>query len=282
MKNEFLLNSIFAAINLVLLLTNYFFNKKNAHTGYYSKILDNKLNLIFSPLYIKLNTIQDCYLIDDKNFIDNFNKYSYLLEDNIIDLIVDIISLEYSIKKSANIQTNEDSIIIHKARTKKLSAIIKSEYKRETSIYKNTYINIEKETSYTPLGRLFYGILNFCYYLFIFSLIIFFVLYFSYTKTKGINLNSILGILEAVFIFIFCIGFLFAIFKFSFYVSNIFDLSNKPKLRKKYKSYHIVPEDGFYICSCCNEKRYFYKYERFTPCPNNKSWIKKSSYKKIN
>lgn len=281
MKNEFLLNSTFTVINLVILLINYFFNRRTTSISYYSKILGKKLKLIYSPLYIKLNTISDYSLIDDKNFINNFSKYSYLLEDNICDLITDIISLEYSIKKSANIQINEDLIMSHKSRLKKLSAIIKSEYKRNTSIYKNTYINIEKESSYTPFFRLLYGVLNCCYYLFIFAVIIFFVLYYSYTSIKGMNLNSSLGILEPPFIFAFCTGFLFAIFKFSFYVSNIFDLSNKPKLRKKYKSYHIVPEDGFYICSCCNEKRYFYKYERFTPCPNNKSWIKKSFYKKI-
>ncbi|WP_234122375.1 hypothetical protein [Clostridium hydrogenum] len=281
MKNEFLLSSIFTSINLVILLINYFFNKKNTYTNYYSKILDTRLNLIYSPLCIKLSTIPNYYLIDDKDFIDNFHKYSYLLEDNLYDLIIDIINIESSIKRFSVPQTDEESIKTHKSRLEKLTAIIKSEYKRNTSIYKNTYIEIEKETSYSPLLRLLYELFNFCYYLFIFTIIVLLVLYYSSESMKGVKLNSSYASFEAPFFFIFSLGFCFSVFKFVFFVSNRFDTSSKSRIRKKYKSYHIVPEDGFYICSCCNEKRYFYKYERFTPCPNNKSWIKKSFYKKI-
>lgn len=276
MNNQFLLTLIFTIINIILIVINYIFNRKNAYTNYYSDILTNKLNLLYSPLYTKIDT-KDYYLTQDKTFIDNFYKYSYLLENYLCNLIIEIINTELLIKDIHNFADKSNLLKKHQIQLKTLSSIIKDDYEKNTSIYRNTYKKIEEELSLPSLLRLGVNIFNFCFYFFIFTLIMFYIA--SLNGTKKIDFNNPMQILKRSSITILGLGFFFSIFKIIFFISelkNTKDLKN----RKKYKSYHLVPEDGYYICTCCNQKRYFYKYQHFMRCPNKKNPFKISFYKK--
>ncbi|MCR3758916.1 hypothetical protein KYB31_07920 [Clostridium felsineum] len=276
MNNQFLLTLIFTIINIILIIINYIFNRKNAHTNYYSNILANKLSLLYSPLYTKIDK-KDYYLTQDKIFIDNFYKYSYLLENYLCNFLVEIINTELLIKDIHNFTDKSTLLKKHEIQLETLSSIIKNNYKKDTSIYRNTYKKIEEELSLPSLLRLGVNIFDFCFYFFIFALIVIYIA--SLNGTEKIDFTNPMEILKRSSLTILSLGFFFSIFKFIFFISELKNTKNL-KTRKKYKSYHLVPDDGYYICTCCNQKRYFYKYQCFMRCPNKKNPLKISSYQK--
>lgn len=162
----------------------------------------------------------------------------------------------------------------------RLFLIISSEYSRNKNTYKNTYKELENTLSKPSIIRLGINILNFCFYFFIFSLIILGTIYYIDSIPNAKHSSSLsYGFFYIALIMI--IGFLVSISKFGYFIDDFFN-NNKLKIRKNYKSYHMVPEDGYYICSCCNQKRYLYKYTYFARCPNKKNILKISYYKKVN
>ncbi len=276
-NNQLIITSILTLINFIIIIISYIFNKKNAQTTYFSSILKNRLELIYSPLYFGLNINKSFYLIDDPVLLDNINKYSYLLSPYFCEILFEVIRVESLLKETTS--DNSNLLEKHNVLLNTLHSLSNSEYEKSKSIYKNTYIELENNLSMPGIYRLMINILYFCFYVFIFSLIILGSIYFIYSSAKQQTL-TIYSFSFLCFAFINMIGFCFSIIKLSNFVAD-YSTTDKLKFREKYKGYHLVPEDGYYICSCCNEQRYFYKHTYFMRCHNKKNFLISSYYKKV-
>lgn len=246
---------------LGIILTYTIADKKFKHDLYtkHQDIAKEKLDSIYSFLYIKVSNTDIESKLFSNDDVDKIIKYYYLIDERTELSLSKIIMLE---NKNV-IESNE-----YKKYRENFSETVKREHTELKMIYFNGFERKRRELKTDRVTLVSEQMAKFSKFIFLLTLVLVYIAFmyndFSTNLQNETGLHPIVAVVIVFWSLGVLIGFLNIIIDFFSAFSNA--LSKK---KKRYKVDSLVTVSGFYECRVCNESKYLYAGTPFPQCSSS-------------
>lgn len=257
------ITSIVALIGIIVGAINYIYQNSQKNKTDYHKMIKDKLEYFYAPLYLKYSVDPNYMITYDEDMMSKIINYSYLIDINTRKLLIIIIEIESKIEhidESDNYKSQIDKLKKYKETLVKYLA-------REYAILSSCYEKVFQDIDLKYRKNSNKSTINIIKKIFKMLTIVFISLFLIILTYKHFLQFGYLLIFQEfilpVILFIFSYGTAFYIADFA---SFIWDYIRKAL--HQYIPGESVPVEGEYKCIYCNKKEFFYNDTIFMPCAN--------------
>lgn len=261
------ITSIVALIGIIIGAINYIYQNSQKNKIEYQKMLKEKLECFYAPLYLKYSTDLNYAITRDEDMMPRITKYNYLIDLNTQKLLTKIIEIENQATGIATYIPGTNNLQSEKLKKHKeaLLKYISQEYFILSSCYKKVYkdIDLRYRNNNTNIFSMIIKMIKMLTAVFI----LFFLSLLAYVYLVGKGSSLVLKEIILPVVIIICF------YGVLIYVADLISIiwGHIRRTLHYYIPNESVPAEGEYACVYCNKKEYFYNNTIFTACSNSKN-----------